>query len=235
LVLVENHIDARTPMGKLFFRLLAAFAEWEADLIKERTMSGKLEKQEQPHTAGKTASAGDRSTPYGLRYRAPAHKGQDGEWRRVPEQARWVRFMFEQTAQGKGGDTVASMLNERGVAGPRTAYWNDITVRNFIKNTAYIGQLRPTIGGREYTFAVPRIVEDDLFAQAKAMIAQNKQRSKRNSKHEYLLSSTKDGWRMEGRLPCLNSSDGQQSPGGERPFMETRLSASSVSPMRRTG
>src|SRR5919202_3070398 len=113
LVLVENHIDARTPMGKLFFRLLAAFAEWEADLIKERTMSGKLEKQEQPHTAGKTASAGDRSTPYGLRYSAPAHKGQDGEWRRVPEQARWVRFMFEQTAQGKGGDTVATMLNER--------------------------------------------------------------------------------------------------------------------------
>jgi DNA invertase Pin-like site-specific DNA recombinase len=118
LVLVENHIATRTPMGKLFFTLLAAFAEWEADLIKERTMSGKLEKLEQHQVAGKTTLAGDRSTPYGLRYNAPAHKGQEGEWRRVPEQARWVRFMFEQTAQGKGGDTIATMLNERGVAGP---------------------------------------------------------------------------------------------------------------------
>jgi site-specific DNA recombinase len=192
LVLVENHIDTRTPMGKLFFTLLAAFAEWEADLIKERTMSGKLEKLEQHHAVGKTASAGDRSTPYGLRYSAPAHKGQDGAWRRVPGQVRWVRFMFEQTAQGKGGDTIATMLNERGVTGPRAAYWNDVTVRNIIKNTAYIGQLRRKIGEREFTFAVPRIIEVDLFAQANAMIAQNKQRSKRNSKHEYLLSSTKN-------------------------------------------
>ena len=199
LVLVENHIDTRTPMGKLFFTLLAAFAEWEADLIKERTMSGKLEKLEQHQVAGKTTSAGDRSTPYGLRYNAPAHKGQEGEWRRVPEQARWVRFMFEQTAQGKGGDTIATMLNERGVAGPRAAYWNDVTVRNIIKNAAYIGQLRRKIGGREFAFAVPRIIEDDLFAQANAMIAQNKQRSKRNSKHEYLLSSTKN----EPLLKCL--------------------------------
>jgi len=199
LVLVENHIDTRTPMGKLFFTLLAAFAEWEADLIKERTMSGKLEKLEQHHAAGRTASAGDRSTPYGLRYSAPAHKGQDGDWRRVPDQARWVRFMFEQTAQGKGGDTIASMLNDRAVAGPRAGYWNDVTVRNIIKNTAYIGQLRRKIGGKEFTFAVPRIIEDDLFTQANAMITQNKQRSKRNSKHDYLLSSTKN----EPLLKCL--------------------------------
>jgi DNA invertase Pin-like site-specific DNA recombinase len=191
LVLVENHIDTCTPMGKLFFTLLAAFAEWESELIRERTMSGKMEKLEQHHEAGKTTSAGKRSTPYGLHYSAPAQKGQEGEWRRVPEQARWVRFMFEQTAQGKGGDTIATLLNERGIAGPRAAYWNDVTVRNIVKNTAYIGQLRRTIGGRDYTFAVPRIVEDELFRQANAMIAQNKQRSTRNYKHAYLLSSTR--------------------------------------------
>jgi hypothetical protein len=50
-----------------------------------------------------------------------------------------------------------------------------------------------------------------------------------------VIYADKDGWSMEGVLPCLNSSDSQQSPGGEKLFMETRLSASSVSPMRRTG
>ena len=50
-----------------------------------------------------------------------------------------------------------------------------------------------------------------------------------------VIYADKDGWKMEGVLPCLNSSDYRESPGGERLFMETPSSASSVSPMRRMG
>jgi hypothetical protein len=51
-----------------------------------------------------------------------------------------------------------------------------------------------------------------------------------------VIYADKDGWWMEGVLPCLNSSsDSSASPGGERRFMETRSSASSASLMRRTG
>lgn len=39
-VSIQNNIDTSTPMGKFFFTIMSAFAEMEADLIRERVMSG---------------------------------------------------------------------------------------------------------------------------------------------------------------------------------------------------
>lgn len=41
LALVADNVDLSTPSGKLFFTMLAAFAEFELDMIRERTSSGK--------------------------------------------------------------------------------------------------------------------------------------------------------------------------------------------------
>jgi DNA invertase Pin-like site-specific DNA recombinase len=40
LVATEQNIDTRTPEGRLFFTLMAAFAEFEHDLMVARTMDG---------------------------------------------------------------------------------------------------------------------------------------------------------------------------------------------------
>jgi hypothetical protein len=40
LVCLDQPIDTTTPHGKLFFTILAAFAEFERDLIRERTNDG---------------------------------------------------------------------------------------------------------------------------------------------------------------------------------------------------
>ena len=40
LVVLQQAIDTATPGGRLFFHLLAAFAEFEADLLSERTLDG---------------------------------------------------------------------------------------------------------------------------------------------------------------------------------------------------
>lgn len=37
---LDNNIDTTTSQGRFFFRIMAAFAEMEADLIRERTMAG---------------------------------------------------------------------------------------------------------------------------------------------------------------------------------------------------
>lgn len=39
-VSLENNIDTSTPMGMLIFNMMAAFAEMERELIKERTKAG---------------------------------------------------------------------------------------------------------------------------------------------------------------------------------------------------
>ena len=40
LVCLDQPIDTTSPQGKLFFTILAAFAEFERDLIRERTKDG---------------------------------------------------------------------------------------------------------------------------------------------------------------------------------------------------
>lgn len=37
---IENNIDTSTSMGKFFFTIMSAFAEMEADLIRDRVLSG---------------------------------------------------------------------------------------------------------------------------------------------------------------------------------------------------
>lgn len=39
-VSIQNHIDTTTPMGKLIFTIMGAFAEMEAALIRERVLAG---------------------------------------------------------------------------------------------------------------------------------------------------------------------------------------------------
>jgi DNA invertase Pin-like site-specific DNA recombinase len=39
-VSIQNNIDTSTSMGKFFFTVMSAFAEMEADLIRERVLSG---------------------------------------------------------------------------------------------------------------------------------------------------------------------------------------------------
>ena len=40
LVITEQHIDTTTPEGKLFYAMIAAFAEFEHSMMKSRTMDG---------------------------------------------------------------------------------------------------------------------------------------------------------------------------------------------------
>ena len=51
---LNDHIDTATPAGKLVFRIFASLAEFERELIRERTMAGLTAARAQGRTGGKT-------------------------------------------------------------------------------------------------------------------------------------------------------------------------------------
>lgn len=52
---LENNIDTSTSMGKFFFTIMSAFAEMEADLIRERVLSGVAAARAKGKTLGRPA------------------------------------------------------------------------------------------------------------------------------------------------------------------------------------
>lgn len=50
---LENNIDTSTPMGKFFFTVMSAFSEMEANLIRERVLSGLEAAKEKGTTLGR--------------------------------------------------------------------------------------------------------------------------------------------------------------------------------------
>jgi hypothetical protein len=95
-------------------------------------------------------------------------------------------------ALGKGGDSVAKMLNDRSVPPPRGTAWNAAAIRRIVHHRAYMGEMTRRMHAEVFTFAVPVIVPPDLWALANATSDGNRKTATRNAKHAYLLSSTKD-------------------------------------------
>lgn len=120
------------PQGDLMFHMVSAFAQYEKDLIRERTKRGKLEKARQnklPQWAG----------TYGYRY---THRNGSNEGQAVidEEQADIVRCIYHWfTSEDLGYHGIAKRLNEEGIPSPKGTLWYKATVSRIIKNTAYKG------------------------------------------------------------------------------------------------
>lgn len=55
---IEDHVDASSPSGKLMMNIFASLAEFERDLIIERTRAGREEARRQGRSLGKRKGAG---------------------------------------------------------------------------------------------------------------------------------------------------------------------------------
>ena len=58
LTSIEDHVDASSPSGKLMMNIFASLAEFERDLIIERTRAGREEARRQGRSLGKRKGAG---------------------------------------------------------------------------------------------------------------------------------------------------------------------------------
>ena len=124
---VTQQIDTTTPAGRFNFRNIASAAEFERDLIKQRSQMGMK------------AMALERKWPND---RPPLGyaKCEDDTIEVVEEEANLVQDIFELYLQVKSMPEVASRLDERGVATKEGNSWTPRAVGDVLQNQIYVGQ-----------------------------------------------------------------------------------------------
>jgi hypothetical protein len=94
LVVLDQGIDTSTAVGRLFFQIIGAIAEFEHSLMSERTMDGLAAARARGRTGGQEPKLG-------------------------PRQVRLARQMYDETGRdGKRRYTVAQIAGEFGVSRP---------------------------------------------------------------------------------------------------------------------
>lgn len=177
-----------SPEGRLLLSQLAAFAEYERERIKLRTITGKLARARE----GAFFGGGEL---FGYRWDRTSRR-----WEIVDDEAKTVRLIFQMYVYGWDGSgpmgtiRIAEELQRMGVPTPNQAkgthfgrpsktgtvgeVWSGVTVQRILSHTAYCGthyfwrgsaRLRPeTIQETWLPTPFPSIVDRDLFEKAQA-------------------------------------------------------------------
>jgi len=124
LILIDLGIDPVTANGasKLFFGMLAVFADFERDRINERTKDGiRAKRAKQGYLGG--------AVPFGFRV-----EGKGREAKLVPdEREREIIKMVRDMAPTMGGGEIRRHLNSKGVPTRSGEPWQWIQVQRIIK------------------------------------------------------------------------------------------------------
>lgn len=145
---VTEQLDTTTPAGQFNFRNIANAAEFEREMIKQRTKMG--------HAARATEGKWPNGTPP-LGYEIKT----DGRLRINEDEAELVREVFHLYIEEQSMSTVADLLNEKDDPSKRQRNWTAATISSLLQNRLYIGVY--SVGVVEKQAPKYRIVSDGLF------------------------------------------------------------------------
>lgn len=199
-----------TPEGRLRDHVQAVIAEYEREKIRERSKRNRVAKA----TSGKMV--GDAKPPYGY-----ARCGRGREFRIVIDQrsAEIVRKIFAlyTGAPRYSLRALARELNRLGIPSPGATAekpgdgWCRMTVLDILRRPAYIGDFKSH--GVLISSPDLAIVDREVWEAAQRRIAENKQTSRRNRRHHYLLAGARlrctCGRSMSGRMHTRNGASDQ--------------------------
>ena len=127
---VSQPVNTTDELSRVFFAILAGFAEYERALLRERTFSGLLRRVKEGNFWGSGKA------PYGYTRVAT------GKLAINDQEAAGVRMIFDMVASdGLGPNAVAARLNSVGIPSPAGKGWWPYTVRNILRNRIYTGYL----------------------------------------------------------------------------------------------
>jgi site-specific DNA recombinase len=130
IVCVEQpEMNTKGPYGKLMLSLLAIFAEFERDIIRERTDNGRKSRW-------KTNKSIMGSLPFGYRFNDSKEICTEDE-----QAAIYHRIVSLYLSQRLSVMDIANVLNDEGVPTPGRYgnRWNHVTISKILRNEAYTG------------------------------------------------------------------------------------------------
>jgi site-specific DNA recombinase len=127
---VTEDFNTNSPLGTLIFSILASFAHFERDVIRDRTENGRRRRFSQGRRA-----AGD--APFGY------DRGEvNGTMVINPVEAELVKKIYHLYLQGHGFMRIATMLNNAGYRTTNGNEWTDKTVRDIAISEVYTGKVK---------------------------------------------------------------------------------------------
>jgi site-specific DNA recombinase len=121
LVLLDLNVDTSTPTGRMILTVMAAVAQLERDVIKERTVAGRKAK----HDAG------------GFAYGSPKYgeKLVDGRLEPNPDELEVIDLMRRHRKSGKSYAAIADYLNAHKILSKQGKEWVATTVQRVLVRT----------------------------------------------------------------------------------------------------
>lgn len=182
--LCEN-IDTNGAAGMMFARILGIFAQFERELIQERTLVGVESAVNKGHFGGKP--------PLGYKHKLDeSGKQKLKEWEIAEDEAIIVKEIFDLCASGKTYYQISNILKEKyptiissikkdkKTNQEKIIYrrWTDSSISCILNNKSYMGtyEYRKSLKDKdtvEIVGIVPAIITEDLFNDCQEMICRN--------------------------------------------------------------
>ena len=183
--LLCEKIDTSGAAGMMFARILGIFAQFERELIQERTLVGVESAVNKGHFGGKP--------PLGYKHKLDeSGKHKLKQWEIAEDEAKIVKEIFELCASGKTYFQISKILKEKypkvissikvdketGTKNIIYRKWNDSSISCILNNKSYMGtyEYRKCLDNKdtiEIVDIVPKIVSKELFNDCQEMIARN--------------------------------------------------------------
>lgn len=128
LISHSEQIDTSSPMGRMFVYLLGIFAQMFRENLSQEVTKGMTKRAEKGLHNVTVAM-------YGYK------RDEEGNLHIIENEAKWVKWIFEQYIHGKGSSTLAKELNDMGIRRNQGAMWDQHKVMLALKNLHYTGKV----------------------------------------------------------------------------------------------
>ncbi|WP_331234849.1 recombinase family protein [Natronorarus salvus] len=149
---ITEQLDTTMPAGRFNFRNIASAAEFERDLIQQRTKMG----IEAMAAEGRWPN---NSPPLGY------HVGEDGRLSVDVEEKKLVKWIFTKCIEKRSMPAVVNGLQEREIGTRNGGKWRPRSISEILRNRLYIGEY--SVGESEHYFEEYRLIDNDLFYTAR--------------------------------------------------------------------